>query len=76
MVVVVVGGGRESDYRVCPRPLLQFMSDRLCQVTPGYTGLHQVTSVYVEGTGRGARQHSLSLDKLEINTSITRKCRR
>ena len=40
------GGGRESDYSVCPRPLLQFlqsfqfMSDRLHQVT-------QVTSGYV-----------------------------
>ena len=48
-MVVVGGGGRESDYSVCPRPLLQFfqfMSDRL----------HQVTSVYVGGTGRGARQ--------------------
>ena len=49
------GGGRESDYSVCPRPLLQFFqflqflqfrSFRLCQVT----------SVYVGGTGRGARQ--------------------
>ena len=35
--MVVVGGG-ESDYSVCPRPLLQFlqffqfMSDSLCQV--------------------------------------------
>ena len=43
---MVVGGGRESDYSVCPRPLLQFlqffqfMSDRLRQVT-------QVTSGYV-----------------------------
>ena len=41
----MVGGG-ESDYSVCPRPLLQFlqffqfMSDRLRQVT-------QVTSGYV-----------------------------
>ena len=52
------GGGGESDYSVCPRPLLQFlqffqfMSDRLRQVT-------QVTSGYVslrQGTGRGARQ--------------------
>ena len=59
------GGGVESDYSVCPRPLLQFlqffqfMSDRLrqvTQVTSGYIRLHQVTSVYVEGTGRGARQ--------------------
>ena len=39
-------GGRESDYSVCPRPLLQFlqffqfMSDRLRQVM-------QVTSGYV-----------------------------
>ena len=48
-------GGGESDYSVCPRPLLQFlqffqfMSDRLRR-------LHQVTSVYVGGMGRGARQ--------------------
>ena len=55
-------GGRESDYSVCPRPLLQFlqffqfMSVWLGQVTSGYIRLHQVTSVYVGGTGRGARQ--------------------
>ena len=62
--MVVVGGG-ESDYSVCPRPLLQFlqffqfMSDSLCQVTQvtsGYVRLRPVTSVYVGGTGRGARQ--------------------
>ena len=47
---MVVGGGRESDYSVCPRPLLQFlqffqfMSDRLYQVTPGYIMLSQFTS--------------------------------
>ena len=56
-------GSKESDYSVCPRPLLQFlqfyqfMSDRLHQVTPGYIRLHQVTSVYVGGMGRGARQY-------------------
>ena len=50
--MVVVGGG-ESDYSVCPRPLLQFlqffqfMSDSLCQVTSGYIRLRQVTSGYV-----------------------------
>ena len=41
------GGGWwiESDYSVCPHPLLQFlqftqfMSDRLCQVTSGYVSL-------------------------------------
>ena len=102
-------GGVESDYSVCPRPLLQFFQFfqfmlgyvRLCQVTSGYVSLrwrdgtwsstivsvhirsdsffsffqflqfrsvslsqvtsgyvrlHQVTSVYVGGTGRGARQ--------------------
>ena len=50
---LVVGGGGggggwlESDYSVCPRPLLQFlqffqfMSDRLCQVTSGYVSLCQ-----------------------------------
>ena len=42
----MVGGG-ESDYSVCPRPLLQFfqfMSDRLCQVmqvTLGYVSLRR-----------------------------------
>ena len=56
----MVGGGGESDYSVCPRPLLQFlqffqfMTNRLRQVTPGYIRLHKVTSVYVGGTGRGA----------------------
>ena len=49
---MVVGGG-ESDYSVCPRPLLQFlqffqfMSDSLCQVTQvtsGYVRLRQFTS--------------------------------
>ena len=54
----MVGGG-ESDYSVCPHLLLQFfqfMSVRLRQVMPGYIRLHQVTSVFVGGTGRGARQ--------------------
>ena len=43
-------GGRESDYSVCPRLLLQvlqcfqFMSDRLRQVSPGYISLSQFTS--------------------------------
>ena len=46
-------GGGESDYSVCPRPLLQFlqffqfMSDRLrqvTQVTSGYIRLRQFTS--------------------------------
>ena len=49
----MVVGGRESDYSVCPRPLLQFlqffqfMSDSLCQVTQvtsGYVRLRQFTS--------------------------------
>ena len=48
VVVVVVVGGGESDYSVCPRPLLQFlqffqfMSDRLrqlAQITSGYVSL-------------------------------------
>ena len=59
-LVVVEGGGVESDYSVCPRPLLQFlqffqfmsvyvslcqfMSDMLRQVTPGYIRLRQFTS--------------------------------
>ena len=42
-------GGRESDYSVCPRPLLQFLQFfqfmlgyiRLCQVTSGYVRLRQ-----------------------------------
>ena len=55
---MVVDGGRESDYSVCPRLLLQFlqffqfMSDRLrqvMQVTSGYVSLRQ-------GTERGPRQ--------------------
>ena len=53
-------GGGESDYSVCPRLLLQFfqfMSVWLCQVTSGYVRLRQVKSVYIRGTGRGARQH-------------------
>ena len=40
--MVVVGGGRESDYSVCPHPLLQFlqfMSVWLRQVTSGYVSL-------------------------------------
>ena len=46
-------GGVESDYSVCPRPLLQFlqflqffqfMSVRLRQVTSGYVRLSQFTS--------------------------------
>ena len=47
--MVVVGGGRESDYSVRPCPLLQFlqffqfMSDRLCQVMSGYVRLRQFT---------------------------------
>ena len=49
-LVVVVGGGVESDYSVCPRPFLQFfqfMSVYVRQVKSGYARLHQVTSVYV-----------------------------
>ena len=59
---MVVGGwvgGVESDYSVCPRPFLQFlqfMLVRLRQVMSNYVRLHQVTSVYVGGTGHGARQ--------------------
>ena len=54
-----VVGGVESDYSVCPRQLLQFfqfMSVYVRQVTSDYARLHQVKSVYVGGTGRGARQ--------------------
>ena len=47
-----VVGGVESDYSVCPRPLLQFL--QFFQFMS--VRLHQVTSVYVGGTGRGARQ--------------------
>ena len=45
-----MGGGRESDYSVCPCPLLQFLqffSVYVRQVTSGYAGyirLRQVTS--------------------------------
>ena len=48
------GGGVESDYSVCPRPLLlflQFMSDRLhqvTQVTSGYVSLRQGTDVELD----------------------------
>ena len=62
MVVGGGGGGRESDYSVCPRPLLQFlqffqfMSVWLGQVTSGYVSYVRLRSVYVGGTGRGARQ--------------------
>ena len=57
---MVVGGGRESDYSVCPRPLLQFlqffqfMSDRLRQVT-------QVTSGYVSLRRRDGTWSSTTL---------------
>ena len=40
-------GGVKSDYSVCPHLLLQFFqfkSVRLCQVTPGYIRLRQLTS--------------------------------
>ena len=45
----MVVGGRESDYSVCPRPLLQFlqfsqfMSVRLRQVMSGYVRIRQFT---------------------------------
>ena len=40
---------------------------RLRQVTPGYIRLCQVTSVYVGGTGRGARQFTnLSSKEIQI----------
>ena len=44
-----MGGWSPSENSVCPRPLLQFlqffqfMSDSLCQVTPGYIRLRQFT---------------------------------
>ena len=71
--LVVVVGGRESDYSVCPRPLLQFlqflqffqfMSDRLHQVT-------QVTSGYVslrrrDGTWSSTKFHNFSLSPLKV----------
>ena len=68
------GGGVESENSVCPRPLLQFlqffqflqfMSVRLCQVMSGYVSLRQFTSVYIGGTGRGARQYLLMLNSPE-----------
>ena len=44
--LVVVGGGRESDYSVCPRPLCQFYA-YLCQTGQivRYSSLHQITLV-------------------------------
>ena len=50
------GGGtagymvENSENSVCPRPLLQFLQFRSVR-------LRQVPSVYVGGTGRGARQY-------------------
>ena len=44
---MVVGGGRESDYSVCPRPLLQFLqffAVYVSQVMSGYIRLSQFTS--------------------------------
>ena len=62
------GGGRESDYSVCPRPLLQFlqflqffqfMSDRLHQVT-------QVTSGYVRLCQFTSEGRDVELDKMKL----------
>ena len=65
---MVVGGG-ESDYSVCPRPLLQFL--QFFQFMSGYIRLRQVTSVYVGGTGRGARQYLLErLEVLDFNFAL------
>ena len=41
--------------------LCQFMLVYVSQVTSGYIRLHQVDSVYVGGTGRGARQHFIQI---------------
>ena len=65
------GGGRESDFSVCPRPLLQFlpffqfMSDRLHQVT-------QVTSGYVRLRRRDGTWSSTTITWLiEADSSMT-----
>ena len=67
-------GGVESDYSVCPRPLLQFleffqfMSDRLCQVTPGYARLCQVTSGYIRLCQITLEGRDVELDNYQINS--------
>ena len=53
-LVVVVGGGVESENSVCPRPSLQLLQ---FLVSSGCVRLRQVMSVYVGGTGCGARQY-------------------
>ena len=62
-----MGGGRESDYSVCPRPLLQFlqffqfMSDRLCQVmqvTSGYVSLRQRDGTWSSTIRSNAKSNS------------------
>ena len=72
---MVGDGGVESDYSVCPCPLLQFLQFLQCQT--GYfrlRRLHQVTSVYVGGTGRGARQYTDTENTITHYTKQLNKC--
>ena len=41
------GGGRESDYSVCPRPLLQFL--QFFQFMSGYAGYIRLCQFTLEG---------------------------
>ena len=66
-LVVVVGGRKVIIVSVHVRYFSFFSFFSLCLT--GYIRLrrlHQVTSVYVGGTGRGARQHNLSIFKYKI----------
>ena len=62
-------GGVESDYSVCPCPFLQFL--QFCQFM--LVRLHQITSVYDGGTGRGARQKYQSQGQyaVQLNFALT-----
>ena len=42
------------------------LSVYVCQVTSGYVRLHQITSVYFAGTGRGAQQFNLSISQFAM----------
>ena len=59
-------GGVERDYSVCPCLFLQFCQFMLVR-------LHQITSVYDGGTGRGARQKYQSQGQyaVQLNFALT-----